>query len=97
MKLVVSFGSSGTLATQIVNGAPVDVFLGADFTFPEKVVAAGLADAKAPTPYAQGTLVLLGAEGLAGAADHRSTADGSAGDQKIAMADPFHAPYGRAA
>ena len=32
VKLVVSFGSSSTLATQILNGAPMDIFLGADFT-----------------------------------------------------------------
>ncbi len=44
MKLVVSFGSSSTLATQIINGEPADLFLAADFSFPEKVVAAGLAD-----------------------------------------------------
>src|SRR5882762_11768155 len=50
VKLVVSFGSSGTLTTQILNGAPIDVFLGADFVFPEKIVAAGLADMTAPTP-----------------------------------------------
>ncbi len=58
VKLAVSFGSSSTLATQILNGAPMDIFLGADFTYPEKVVAARLADESAPTPYAKGTLVL---------------------------------------
>ena len=41
--LAVSYGSSGTLATQIINGAPMDLFLGADYSFPEKLVAAGLA------------------------------------------------------
>jgi len=58
VKLVVSFGSSSTLATQILSGAPVDIFLAADFTYPEKIVAAGLADGAAPTAYAKGTLVL---------------------------------------
>ena len=43
VKLDVTFGSSSALATQISNGAPFDVFLGADYTFPEKVIAAGLA------------------------------------------------------
>ena len=50
VKLVVSFGSSATLATQIQNGAPIDLFLAADYSFPEQLVAAGLADAKAPRP-----------------------------------------------
>ena len=57
VKLVVSFGSSSTLATQILGGAPMDIFLGADFTYPEKIVAAGLADGT-PVAYAKGTLVL---------------------------------------
>src|ERR1700736_2428190 len=56
VKLVVSYGSSATLATQILNSEPMDLFLGADFVFPEKIVAADLADAKSPTAYAKGTL-----------------------------------------
>jgi molybdate transport system substrate-binding protein len=96
VKLVVSFGSSGTLTTQILNGAPMDLFLAADLLFPEKVVAAGLADSTAPTPYAKGTLVLwarkdssllpLSMERLT---DPRVTS--------IAIANELHAPYGRAA
>ncbi len=96
VKLVVNFGSSGALATQIENGAPVDLFLGADFIYPERIVAAGLADAKAPTPYATGRLAVwarkdsplqpISVEKLM---DPRVT--------KIAIADPLHAPFGRAA
>ncbi|MCU1223882.1 MAG: molybdate transporter substrate-binding protein [Edaphobacter sp.] len=96
IKLVVSFGSSSMLAEQILNGAPMDIFLGADFVFPEKVVAAGLADAKSPTAYAKGTLVLwarkdsplqpLSMERLT---DPRVTS--------VAIANELHAPYGRAA
>ncbi len=96
VKLLVNFGSSGALETQIENGAPVDLFMGADFTFPEKVVAAGLADAKAPTPYARGHLVVWARKdspvqpiSIDKLTDPRV--------QKIAMADPLHAPYGRAA
>jgi molybdate transport system substrate-binding protein len=96
IKLVVSFGSSGNLATQILNGAPVDLFLGADFVFPEKVVAAGLADGKAPTQYARGTLVLWARKDsplqpitLDSLVDKRVTS--------VAIANDLHAPYGRAA
>ena len=95
VKLEVTLGSSSVLATQILNGAPIDVFLGADFTFPEKVVAAGLADEKLPVPYARGTLVLWAREDLPAPlsldilTDPRIT--------RIAVADQFHAPYGRAA
>jgi molybdate transport system substrate-binding protein len=96
VKLVISFGSSGNLATQILSGAPMDLFLGADFVYPEKIVAAGLADGTAPTQYAKGTLVLwarkdsplqpLSVEKLL---DPRVTS--------IAIANELHAPYGRAA
>ena len=96
VKLVVNFGSSGALETQIENGAPVDVFLGADFIYPEKVVAAGLADAKAPTAYARGRLVVWARKdsGLQPITLEKLT---DARVQKIAVADPLHAPYGRAA
>jgi molybdate transport system substrate-binding protein len=96
VKLKVSFASSSVLATQILNGAPFDVFLGADFSFPEKVVAAGLAVEPAAVPYARGTLVLwarkdspiqpLNMEVLT---DARVT--------RVAVADELHAPYGMAA
>ncbi|WP_348269040.1 molybdate ABC transporter substrate-binding protein [Edaphobacter paludis] len=96
IKLIVSYGSSATLTTQILNGAPMDLFLAADFVFPEKVVAAGLSDMKEPTAYAKGTLVLwarkdsplqpLSMEKLT---DPRVT--------RIAIANAEHAPYGRAA
>lgn len=96
VKLDVSFGSSSALATQIQNGAPFDVFLGADYSFPEQVIAAGLAEEKLPVPYAQGTLVLwsrkdspLGPPRTELLSDPRV--------KRVAIADQFHAPYGRAA
>ena len=96
IKLEVSFGSSSALAAQIINGAPMDVFLGADFSFPEKVVAANLADERSPIPYATGTLVLwtrkdsgISPLSIDLLADPKVT--------RIAIADEFHAPYGRSA
>lgn len=96
VKPVISFGSSGSLATQIINGAPMDLFLGADFVFPEKIVAAGLADANAPTQYAKGTLVLWARKdsplqpiSLESLVDKRVAT--------VAIANDLHAPYGRAA
>lgn len=92
-----SFASSATLATQIENGAPFDVFLSADMALPERIVHDGFA-ARAETarPYARGTLVLwtrnqssvgpLNMQVLALPAIH-----------SVAIANPQHAPYGRAA
>ena len=96
VKLIVSFGSSSTLATQILGGAPMDIFLGADFIFPEKVVAAGLADAAAPTAYAKGALVLWTRKdsGLLPLSIERLT---DPRVKTVAIANELHAPYGRAA
>ena len=96
VKIVASYGSSGTLTTQIMNGAPMDLFLGADFVFPEKIVAAGLADAKSPTAYARGTLVLWARKDspLQPLSMERLT---DPRVKTIAIANELHAPYGRAA
>jgi molybdate transport system substrate-binding protein len=96
VKLVVSFGSSSTLAAQILDGAPMDIFLGADFTYPEKVVTAGLADGTAPTAYAKGTLVLWARKdsGLLPLSVERLT---DPRVKTVAIANELHAPYGRAA
>ena len=96
IKLVVSFGSSATLATQIVNGDPADIFLAADYSFPENVIAAGLADTSSPTPYARGTLVLWARKDSPFQPLTQNTL--LRPDIKtLAIADQFHAPYGRAA
>ena len=96
VKLTISFGSSGNLSTQIINGAPMALFLGADFVYPEKVVAAGLADSSAPTQYAKGALVLWARKdsplqpiSLDSLIDKRVTT--------VAIANNLHAPYGQAA
>jgi molybdate transport system substrate-binding protein len=96
VKLVVSFGSSSTLATQIIDGSPMDIFLGADFTYPEKIVAAGLADGGAPTAYAKGTLVLWARKdsGLLPLSMERLV---DPRVKTIAIANELHAPYGFAA
>lgn len=96
IKIEASFASSSTLATQIINGAPFDLFLAADFTFPEKVVAADLATEKEPVPYARGVLVLW--------APRNSPMQPPSVEKlldpaitRIAVADEMRAPYGRAA
>ncbi len=95
VKLVISFGSSSMLAAQILDGAPMDIFLGADFTYPEKVVAAGLADGH-PTAYAKGTLVLWARKdsGLLPLSIESLT---DPRVKTVAIANELHAPYGFAA
>ena len=96
IKLIVSFGSSATLATQIVNGDPADLFLAANYGYPEKIVAADLADTKDPIPYARGTLVLWTRKDSPLQPLDQDTLR-SPKIQTLAIADPLHAPYGLAA
>ncbi|MHB8302985.1 MAG: molybdate ABC transporter substrate-binding protein [Acidobacteriaceae bacterium] len=95
-KVEVSYASSATLATQILNGAPFDLFLAADLSFPQKVVDANLAIGPQPVPYASGTLVLWARHGvLRGPLSMQALSDASV--HRIAVANPQHAPYGAAA
>jgi molybdate transport system substrate-binding protein len=94
--VVASFGSSSTLATQVLNGDPADLFLAADFSYPEKVVAAGLADTPEPVGYARGTLVLFALKNSPFQPLTQNTLH-SGRIERLAIADPLHAPYGLAA
>ncbi|MHB1023064.1 MAG: molybdate ABC transporter substrate-binding protein [Acidobacteriaceae bacterium] len=94
--LEISFASSSTLAMQIINGAPIDLFLAANASFPEKVVAAHLADTTAPIPYAQGALVLWARKDSPLQPISLDTLKSPA-LKTLAVANPDHAPYGRAA
>ena len=92
-----TYGSSGTFLQQIVNGAPYDLYLSADLSYPEELAEKGLADAADVFSYAVGRLVLWTPEGSA-----LDPAEGLSlltrpEVRKIAIANPEHAPYGRAA
>lgn len=88
-----SFGSTGQLYTQIVQGAPFEVFLAADQARPEKAVAEGHAVPDSRFTYATGRLVLFSTidelvEDAATLTEGRFT--------RIAIANPVTAPYGAA-
>ena len=95
-KVEVSYASSATLATQILNGAPFDLFLAANRAFPQKVASAGLTVESQPVTYARGVLVLWARHGvLQNPLTTQSLKDPSV--HRIAVANPIHAPYGTAA
>jgi molybdate transport system substrate-binding protein len=96
VKIVASFGSSATLAQQITNGDPQDLFLSADYVRPEQLVAANLTTSKIPVPYARGVLVLW-ARKDSPAQPLSLDSLTSPKVQKIAVANSEHAPYGFAA
>ena len=92
-----TLGSSGNFYAQIQNGAPFDLYFSADIGYPRKLEEAGLVLPGSLYPYAVGRIVLW--------AGHGSHLDLSKGLEvlrdptikKIAIANPKHAPYGRAA
>jgi molybdate transport system substrate-binding protein len=91
-RALVSFGSTGKLYTQIVYGAPFEVFLAADQRRPELLVKDGAASER--FTYAIGRLVLWSSD-----AGRKLDAQAlRSGDfAKLAIANPKTAPYGAAA
>ena len=94
--VLASYQSSATLATQIVQGAPFDLFMAADLSFPQRVIDAGKAEEDHPIPYARGTLVLW-TRNDSGVATLSLDALRNPVIKTVAIANPEHAPYGRAA
>ena len=93
-----TYGSSGNFFAQLSNKAPFDIFLAADIDYPRKLIEQGQAVKESEFMYAIGHLVVwvrnespldvtgLGVQALV-----------DPGVRKIAIANPKHAPYGRAA
>ena len=92
-----TFGSSGNFFSQIQNGAPFDVFFSADVDYPAKLEAAGLVEPGTLSHYATGQIALWARKGSPIDIDQglRTLTDASV--RKISIANPEHAPYGRAA
>jgi molybdate transport system substrate-binding protein len=92
-----ALGSSGNFYAQIQNGAPFDLYFSADIAYPKKLEEAGLTVPGSLYQYAVGRIVMW--------TGHESRIDLTQGFEalreptvkKIAIANPKHAPYGRAA
>ena len=93
----VSTGSSGNFLTQIENGAPFDLFFSADIEYPKKLEAEGLAEPGTTYMYAVGRIVLWVRNDSSLDISKGLAVLHSASIQKLAIANPQHAPYGRAA
>jgi len=94
----ISFGSSGNLTNQIRNGAPFDIFFSADEDYPRQLIAEGLAEKDTLYCYAVGRLVLwIPADSPLDLSKLGMKALLEPSIKKIAIANPAHAPYGRAA
>jgi molybdate transport system substrate-binding protein len=98
VQLKLSFGASGALTQQIQNGAPFDVFFSANLDYPRQLIAGGQAVGPSLYRYAVGKLVLWVPVDSPLDLEHkgmRVLLDPSV--KKISIANPQHAPYGRAA
>jgi molybdate transport system substrate-binding protein len=98
IEITVTYGSSGNFFAQLSNKAPFDLFLSADLEYPRKLVEKGMAAKDTEFQYGVGRIVLwvpnsstldLKQLGI------RALLDPSV--MKLAIANPAHAPYGRAA
>lgn len=97
-KITITYGSSGNLHSQLMNKAPFDLFLSADLTYPKDLAERGLGVKDSLFVYGIGRVALwvpraspIAVESL-GLASLRHPSV-----KKIAIANPKHAPYGRAA
>jgi molybdate transport system substrate-binding protein len=93
-----SFAASGALTQQIQNGAPFDVFFSADMEYPRQLIAGGQAESATLYRYGVGRLVLWVPRDSALDVEHKGMdvlMDPAV--KKISIANPQHAPYGRAA
>ena len=99
-QVAVSYAASGTLTTQLLHGAPFELFLSADPQYIERLIQAGLTQGDAAN-YAQAQLALFSAIHSAIPLDKdllglkKVLQEG--GLSKIAIANPQHAPYGQLA
>jgi molybdate transport system substrate-binding protein len=98
VEVVPTYGSSGNFYSQIENGAPFDLYFSADIDYPRRLEAAGMAAEGSTRLYAVGRIVVwvrtdspidVDALGL------DAVTEPSVG--KVSIANPEHAPYGRAA
>src|SRR5580693_2011282 len=97
-KVNVTYGSSGNFFSQLQNGAPFDLFFSADIDYPRKLEAAGLAEPGTVYEYAVGRIAIwtpADAKVDVTRLGWKTLLDPSV--QKISIANPEHAPYGRAA
>jgi len=94
-QLLLSYGSTGKIYAQIKHGAPFDIFFAADTRRPRLLEEEGLAVAGSRFTYARGRLVLWSQRN--GFVDKEGVVLQTGEFNRLAIANPELAPYGRAA
>ena len=96
----ISYGSSGQFLQQISNGAPFDLYLSADVEYTRVLIAEGVAREDSAFVYAFGRLAVWTTRTDLAAGSDNTISIATLADPSIstvAIANPRHAPYGRAA
>ncbi len=94
----VSYGSSGNFYAQLLNQAPFDMFLSADVSYPNKLAESGLTLPQSEFTYAIGRIVVWAPASSTLDVEHEGLQVlAQASIRHVAIANPEHAPYGRAA
>jgi molybdate transport system substrate-binding protein len=96
-RVKLSLGSSGNFYAQLQQGAPFDLYFSADIGYPKKLEEAGLTVPGSLYRYAVGRVVLWVPNTSPLDLSKGLTVLREPGIKKIAIANPKHAPYGRAA
>ncbi len=96
IRVETTYQASAMLTTQIMNGAPFDIFLSADLGYPKRLIQGDLAEGPAPFTYAKGTLVLWSRKDSSLPSPSLDLLRNPA-LKRLAIANPERAPYGRAA
>ncbi len=96
-RVKLTLGSSGNFYSQIENGAPFDLYFSADIRYPQKLIEGGHGIADSLYKYAVGRIVLWVPTGSAVPIEKGFESLTNSTVRKIAIANPKHAPYGRAA
>lgn len=101
VKVSIGYGSSGKLFTQIQQGLPADIYFSADQAFPKRLEQTGFAVPGTVRLYAVGRMVIWASNSLVQQGlDPKRLGPKMLLDPRItqiAIANPVHAPYGRAA
>src|SRR5919106_5640554 len=96
VRLEPTYGSSGVMHSQLRQRAPFDVFLSADVEYPRDLVSKGIGSARDLFTYATGRIVVW-VPASSALPIERDGLRALAGANRIAIANPRHAPYGRSA
>ena len=98
VRIQITYGSSGNFYSQLANQAPFDVFLSADVEYPRKLSQQGFTLDDSDFTYAVGRIVVwVPARSPINVEKLRMNALQEPNVNHIAIANPQHAPYGRAA